>query len=84
MLALCYWAGRTPEVDAFGLAEAFKRHTRNESELIARLDARYYGLVQLTPRSSFAYSPAIMAALARDYRLAHRDSQGDFYLPRPR
>lgn len=84
MLALCYWAGRAPQVDAFGLSEAFKRHTRNEGELIGRLDARYYGLVQLTPRSSFAYSPAIMAALGRDYRLAHQDSQGSFYLPRPR
>lgn len=82
MLALCYWAGRDAEVDAFGLSEAFKRHTRDESELTGKLDAHYFALVQLTPRSSFAYSPGILAALARDYRLEHRDGQGSFYLPR--
>lgn len=82
MLALCYWAGKPAEVDAFGLAEAFKRRTRDEGELIARLDAHAWTLVQLTPRSSFGYSPAIMAAIARNYRPVADDTQGRWYRPR--
>jgi hypothetical protein len=84
MLALCYWAGQPPEVDAFGLGQAFQRHTRDESELITRLDAHAWALIELTPHSSFGFSPAIQAALARDYQLMRTDSQGSFYVPRQR
>jgi hypothetical protein len=84
MLALCYWADQPPEVDAFGLGQAFQRHTRDESELITRLDARSWALIELTPHSSFGFSPRIQAALTRNYRLTRADSQGSFYLPRQR
>jgi hypothetical protein len=82
MMALCYWAGQPPQVDAFGLGQAFQRHTRDESDLTTRLDARSWALIELTPHSSFGFSPRIQAALTRNYRLTRTDSQGSFYLPR--
>lgn len=81
-LAFCYWARKAPEVDAFGLPEAFKRHMRSTSDLTRLLDAHYFSTVQLNPRSLFAYSAELRCAFARDYRIDHTDAFGQFLLPR--
>jgi hypothetical protein len=81
-LALCYWANKAPEVDAFNLTQAFKRHSRKEQDLVGLLDNRHYATVELDRRSHFNYSPLLHCAFARNYRLHHADQFGVFLVPR--
>jgi hypothetical protein len=82
ILALCYWAGKAPQADAFNLTEAFRTHTRNEHELIRLLDARYFTTIELDDPSRFSDFPAIRAALARNYSFDHDNENGVFLSPR--
>lgn len=81
-LALCYWANKAPEVDAFNLTQAFKRHSRGQQDLIRLLDNRHYATVELDRRSHFNYSQLLHCAFARNYRLHHADQVGVFLVPR--
>ena len=80
-LALCYWANKTPELSSFGLVEAFRLGVRPESDVIRLLDRHRYGIIELSRKSNFAYSPTLMAAFARDYRVDHQDALGRFLIP---
>ena len=82
MLSFCYWAGKPAGVDTFSMAEIFKRGIRRESELIILLDAHAFAGLQLTPHSALNYSPAVIAAVARNYRLDHEDRFGRFFVKR--
>jgi len=81
-LALCYWAGRTPQVDAFGVNQAFQRGMRHMSDLTRLLDARAFSMIQLQPRSVFAFPSPLWGALGRNYTLEHQDRNGLFLIPR--
>jgi hypothetical protein len=81
-LALCYWAGRTPRVDAFGITQAFARGARPTSDLTALLDAHAFSMIQLQPRSVFFPPSPLWAAIVRNYYLEHEDKNGLFLIPR--
>jgi hypothetical protein len=81
-LALCYWAGRKPEIDAFALRQSFATGARPESDLTKLLDRRAFSLVQLQPASYFSSPSALSQAIARNYYLEHQDKNGLFLLPR--
>jgi hypothetical protein len=81
-LALCYWAGRTAQVDAFSLDQAFKTGARPESDLTGLIRRRAFSLIQLQPRSDFGPPSAIGDTIGRNYYLDHQDRNGQFFLPR--
>ncbi len=81
-LALCYWAGRTPQVDAFGISQAFQRGVRPASDLTRLLDARAFSMIQLAPRSAFLPPSPLWSAIVRNYYLEHQDKNGQFLVPR--
>ncbi len=81
-LALCYWAGKKPQVDAFGFHQAVLQGRRNPQDLTRFLDARAFSLIQLQPRSVFETSPVVQDAIARNYQLEHQDKNGLFLIPR--
>ncbi|MGB8601907.1 MAG: glycosyltransferase family 39 protein [Rhizomicrobium sp.] len=82
MLSLCYWAGKAPEVDFFNTGEAFATQNRDDSDLVHRLERADFAVIQFDPDSDDALGPNVQAAVARFYRLDHRDDFGSFYLPR--
>jgi hypothetical protein len=81
-LALCYWGGHTPQVDAFGITEALRRGTRPASDLTRLLDARAFSMIQLQPVSYFAPPSPLWNAIVRNYYLEHQDRNGLFLIPR--
>jgi hypothetical protein len=81
MLALCYWAGKPPGVDSFGLAQGILTGRREDHDLIQRLDAHYYRVIVLDQPSRLSVFPTIAMALRRNYRVDHSDISGLFLLP---
>jgi len=74
---LCYWAGKSSEVDPFSFGEAVLTRQKPISAVTDRIDAGYYGSIELydawddlaLPVSSRGdLWPAILAAVARNYR----------------
>jgi hypothetical protein len=81
-MALCYWAGHSAQVDAFGIDQAFRRGARPDSDLTRLLDAQQFSMIQLQPRSIFAWPSPLWLAIARNYYLEHQDKNGMFLIPR--
>lgn len=87
-LALCYWAGKRPELDPFNARQSFLAGTLDEALLLARLARREFAVVQLTKlpspeRDDERFSRAFMAALHRHYVQARSSPNGDFFVPAP-
>ena len=81
-LALCYWAGHAPQVDAFGVMQQVQSGMRPASDLTRLLDARAFSMIQLQPRSYFAAPSPLWATILRNYYLEHQDRNGLFLIPR--
>ena len=79
-LALCYWAGRTRQVDTFGLSQQIARGARPASDFTRLLDAHAFRMIQLQPRSVFFPPSPLWAAIARNYYLEHQDRNGLFLI----
>ena len=81
-MALCYWAGKTPQMDAFGFTQALKSGKRSPDDFVRLLDAKAYSMIQLQPRSQFALPSPLWNAIIRSYYLEHQDKNGFFLIPR--
>jgi hypothetical protein len=81
-LALCYWAHRKPQVDAFALRQAVLSGARPASDLTRLMDRQAFSLIQLQPDSNFGPSSPFWDAIARNYYLHHQDRNGLFLVPR--
>jgi hypothetical protein len=81
-LALCYWAGRGAQVDAFGFRQAVATGARQESDLAGLIDRRAFRLIQLQPRSYFGPPSPLWRAIMRNYSPDHQDQNGLFLIPR--
>lgn len=81
-LAICYWAGKAEEVDAFNFVQAIETHTRNEQDLIARLDARYFSTIEMGDEPRLGELPDVMAAISRNYRVVRRSDDSAMLIPR--
>ncbi|HWY62015.1 MAG TPA: hypothetical protein VNW15_08970 [Rhizomicrobium sp.] len=81
-LALCYWAGRTPQVDAFGFNQAIRRGIRPTRDLTRLLDVQAFSMIQLQPVSIFNSPSPLWPAIVRNYYLEHQDRNGLFLIPR--
>lgn len=82
MLSLCYWSGKAPEVDFFNTGEAFVTKSRDDSDLVHRIERADFAVIQFDPDSDDELGPNVQAAVTRFYRLDHSDEFGSFYLPR--
>lgn len=75
-LSLCYWAGKSAEVDVFNFVEAVHSGTRDERDLVHLLDRRYFATVELDTKSRLDELPAVRAALKRNYAIGRVDEYG--------
>jgi hypothetical protein len=78
-LSLCLWAGKGAAVDVFNVGEAIKTGTRDPAPLAAMLTAHCFAVLQLQDLE--ALGPMVRSAIAKNYRLDHRDDNGDFFTP---
>jgi hypothetical protein len=81
-LALCYWAGRAPQVDVFGFTQGVARGKRSAKDLTALLDAHAFSMIQLQNRSPLFPPSPLWPAIVRNYYLDHEDKNGLFLIPR--
>lgn len=82
MLSFCYWSGKPPAVDAFNIGQAFETGARSDAEITAKVDAKYYAVIQFDPGEPYALGENVYQALMRAYRLHHSDDYGSFYVPK--
>jgi hypothetical protein len=81
-LALCYWAGKTAEVDVFNLDQQFETGARAEGPFIELLAGRKFAALQIETLSPFPLPAKIHDALLANYRVEHFDDDGFFLVPR--
>jgi hypothetical protein len=82
MMSLCYWAGKRAEVDVFNLGQAYATRSRDERDLIRKVEARYYATVEFDSMTDFALGPRVHKVFDRFYRVDHADDNGVFLVPR--
>lgn len=82
MLSFCYWGQKPPAVDVFNVGQQFDTNTRSDAELVRRVEAHDFAVIQFDPDSPYSLGENIHNAMARHYRLDHTDDFGDFYVPR--
>jgi hypothetical protein len=81
-LALCYWAGKTAEVDVFNLNQQFETGARDERPFIGLLASHKFAAVQTETLSPFPLAAKIRDTLFENYRVEHSDDDGTFLVPR--
>jgi hypothetical protein len=81
MLSFCYWADKSAEVDFFNTGERFATGVRRDRDLVSRIEARAFAVIQFDPGQSAALGEGVRAAVRKVYRLDHADDVGEFYVP---
>lgn len=82
LLSFCYWAQKPVAVDFFNVGQAFDTHTRSDAEITAKIEAKYYAVIQLDPGSQYPLGENVQNAMDRAYRRHHEDWFGTFYVPK--
>ena len=80
-MALCLWAGKTPEIDVFNISEAFLVNARSPAPLIQMIQAHHFATIQLQDMDGLG--PQVKDAIARSYRTDHSDDNGNLLTPAP-
>ena len=81
-LALCYWAGKLPQVDAFNLDQHAARDPEQGARLLRLVASTYFRAMMLGALDQFPHVPQFAATVARFYRVDHQDRYGIFLLPK--
>jgi hypothetical protein len=80
-LALCFWAGKSVEVDFFNWQQHARQGSRRADEIAQLLDQRYFSIVQLDVPGR-PLGQEFVGALWRNYRMVDEDE--DYRLLAPR
>ncbi|MBI3491103.1 MAG: hypothetical protein HY047_04850 [Acidobacteria bacterium] len=81
-LALCFWAGRSVDVDLVNLRQEVKHGSRAGDDLARLLDRHAYASIQLSAVDALPGKP-LREALARSYVLLQQSPAGLLFVPRP-
>ncbi len=80
-LALCYWAGKSAEVDFFNMHERVRREPWRVAPLVRRVEAREFGVAQVQDDDR-SLGQEFMRALRDNYRVDHASQWGVFWVPK--
>jgi hypothetical protein len=80
-LALCFWAGKSAEVDVFNWQQHTSRGSRSLDEIAQLLDRRYFGIVQLDVPGRPLGEP-FATALRGNYKIVDEGSDYRLLVPR--
>ncbi len=81
-LSFCYWAGKPAEVDVFNTGQQFATGARSDVDLIRRIDAGDFSVMEFDTLEPFALGPRVKAAVLKAYRIDHTNDEGTFFVPR--
>jgi hypothetical protein len=81
-LALCFWAGKPPEVDVFNLQQRVRHDASAREALLRLVDDRHYGVVQLNDVAPL-FGPAFLDVLNRRYIIIASRPASVVLAPRP-
>lgn len=81
-LSFCYWAGKPAEVDVFNTGQQFTTGARSDADLIRRIDAHDFSVLEFDALAPFALGPGAKAAVLKNYRIDHTNDEGVFFVPR--
>ena len=82
MLSLCYWAGKTAEVDVYNVGEQFGLGARSDVPLIRKIENHGFAVMQFDSLTPFALSPGVRKAIDPHYRILRANDDGIFLVPR--
>jgi hypothetical protein len=82
MLSLCYWAGKTAEVDVFNIDQRIRADIRSEVPLVRMIETRRFAMVELEVLKPFPIAGEAEQALMRNYEIVRRDDERVFLSPR--
>jgi hypothetical protein len=80
ILALCFWAGKSFELDFFNAGQEALVDSVYEQRLVDRFDNQYFAVVQREPDSD-RLTPAVTEALLRSYHVGWRGTDAEFWVP---
>ena len=78
-LSLCLWAGKGAEMDVFNIGEAIKTGARDPSPLVRMIAQHHFAALELQDQDGLG--PVVQRAIAQNYRLHHKDDNGQFLIP---
>ena len=81
-LSFCYWAGKPAEVDVFNTGQQFATGARSDADLIRRIEAHDFSVMEFDTLEPFALGPRVKAAVLKTYRIDHTNDEGVFFVPR--
>jgi len=81
-LALCYWAGKAPEIDVFNAGEAIVTGAISDATLVKGIQSRAYAAIEFDTLAPFALGPRVRAAVLAAYRIDHANDDGVFLVPK--
>ncbi len=82
MLALCYWAGKSPQVDVFNTDQRIRTGALRSDGLVHLIAERRYSIIQLESLHPFPLPTAIERAVLQNYRIVRTDDERVFLVPR--
>jgi hypothetical protein len=82
MLSLCYWAGRTAEVDVFNIDQAIRTGARPDTQLVRQINAKRFSMIEFESLKPFPISGGVEDALFHSYKVVRTDDERVFLTPR--
>ena len=82
MLALCYWAGKAPQVDVFNTDQRLRAGALDARSFIQRINTRDYSIIELETLHPFPLPPDVERAVRRNYEIIRTDDERVFLAPR--
>ena len=82
MLSLCYWAGKSPQVDVFNLDQRFRVIPGSDAPLVRTIEAKHFSLIVLESLKPFPLVGGTEVALKRNYKTVRADDDRVFFMPR--
>ncbi len=81
-LALCYWAGKSAEVDVFNLGQQLRTQARSARPFMRQIEQHRYSTVSFDTLSPFPFPADVARAFTNSYRVDHEDDEGVFLVPK--
>lgn len=81
MLSLCYWSGKSAQVDVFNMDQRFRAGTQRDTELVRMIDQKQFSIIQLEALKPFPLPRDAEQAIMRNYKLVRSDDERVFLAP---
>jgi hypothetical protein len=82
MLSLCFWAGKSAQVDVFNTDQSIRTGAQPAGDLARLIEARRFSIIQLESLHPFPLPSAVEQATLRNYKIIRTDGERVFFAPR--